>query len=434
MLAWLSIRGGTQLRSTAGKGSVRCFAISSGSHLEETHHGRPPLTRGQVLHSLETNAVHEHVVGQGDLDRSKGRRLFREILRECTYLPDSFAREWTSKHVRSRFESYAFKTWKQRQLKLKLLAKQTVPEFKASSGQHETPDIWKLRLQAKRKEARQALATLRRANEGERKALLKVLYMAYGRTGKRRHELMLPLLPSSKRHEVETLLRQDAEMDQTDSEIETGANGLAEKDVTESDIMPDLAVQQTLTGWPTPQLRAVLQSQMKVQPATTRRSSPRRLSPVIPELNSWLRPLPQVRIKNLRKRHYSDLLDRLQVPLPTRDWTRLQDLACGRVKADPILPRRKLATTVLQENDVTKPLASALEMVIAHGKAPTRAFASREAHAMTPRFMQRVYAQVFSQCCLLKWDTERKQWCVTWGTNALHTNPRGDGARETDTT
>ena len=103
----------------------------------------------------------------------EARLVLRSLLRECTYLPDSFARDWTKQYILHRFRKYGFKAW-----------------------QHRDDSNFDERLQEKLREARAGLGLLRRANEGERKPLLKVLLMAYGRAGKRRHELMMPLMPT----------------------------------------------------------------------------------------------------------------------------------------------------------------------------------------------------------------------------------------------
>src|ERR1700761_2170758 len=95
------------------------------------------------------------------LHQEYGRHLFRALIRECTYLPDVFARQWMRQHIASRFRTYVFKTW-QHQQKGKIDIEQ--------------------RLKEKREEARKALSSLQRANAGHMKCLLKVLFMAYGRT------------------------------------------------------------------------------------------------------------------------------------------------------------------------------------------------------------------------------------------------------------
>ena len=337
-------------------------------------------------------------------------QLLRAILRECTYLPDSFARTWTRQHTLSRFRAYTFKAWKHRR-------------------DSNDEGAWEGRFQAKEKEARQAFALLRRANEGERKCLLRVLLMVYGRIGKRRHELMRPLLPTKGSGAIQKLLRRgEKDMDElvddvssrdhtddpeTEPNIPTNANNF--KPLPTGKYIPNLP----------PSLHALLSSQLHFPPPKLTRPPLRRLSLDIPDLNAWHRPMPQKRIRNMQQNHYADLLDRVLPPLPTQEWLRLRNLATGYLKAEEPVPRRKMQGSA---DDARESAAlSALEMVVAYGKVPRKVFANREAHALTPRFMQRLYAQVFAQCPRMEWDGEKDGWEVVWGERALSGNYSGSG-------
>ena len=92
-------------------------------------------------------------------------KLYRDILRQVSILHDDVARAYFPKYVRSRFDD-----------------KQEIPEMKRE-------------IQALQ-EARHAVRMLERANDGHPRSLMKVMEMAYGRSGKRRHEL-LTVLPFS---------------------------------------------------------------------------------------------------------------------------------------------------------------------------------------------------------------------------------------------
>lgn len=371
------------------------------------------LTKQVDLQACQGNVRRQHGLATGrqstrrpdsshspESDRTvQARHLLRSFLRECTYLPDSFARDWTRQHVIQRFRTYGFKAWK-----------------------HRDDPAFEERLRSKHREARQAVGQLRRANEGDRWALLKVLLMAYGRTGKRRHELMLPLLPVAGREEHQKLVK-------ISEESIDGFDSTRSAQVEDAD--PPRAVRGSRPTMPsakdvnqgqwapyapelTPQLRALLQSQIRYPPLPLpglRRATLRRLHPRIDELNAWLQPMPQSRVKNQVKQWYADLLEKVHSPLPTQEWYRLRDLALG-VSSERLIPRRK--TRGQSGRD-------ALELVVMYGKPNAlRAFGNRDAHRITPRFMQRVWAQVFSQCPLMDWDVDKQQWKVVWGEHALH--------------
>lgn len=313
----------------------------------------------------------------------RSRHLLRAILRECTYLPDSIARRWSRQHALERFRTYDFKSW-----------------------EHRDDADFDLRLRSKEKEARSWLAYLKRANEGERKCLMRVLFMAYGRIGKRRHELMLPLLVKAAKDETSKHATdsQAIDNDWSDVEDEVPARGVRVALHT-SDV---LKVEPPLT----PPLRALLQSQIRASPPTLSRPNPRRVTGTVAALNAWLRPMPQKRVENMRQKHYAELLNRMIPPLPTDEWHRLHDLATGRAEIERMRRRRSNPSQHMHRNP-------SLEAVVAFGKAPMKLLETNNGHAITPRYMRRLYAQVFSQCPLLDWDVASSSWRVTWGEEAL---------------
>jgi hypothetical protein len=206
---------------------------------------------------------------------------------------------------------------------------------------------------------------------------------------------------------------EDASLDnETGSEVEKSAQHS----------FPKLSVTTPLDL--TPQFRALLTSQIRVKPPDSIRSNPKRIEPIIPELNSWHRPMPQKRIRNARRKQYAMLLERVQVPLPTEEWERLRDLALGKVPPEQPLARRRKPEVLLSgdENvDETRQESqgSALEMVARYGRPPKKAIKKSTAREFSARFMQRLYAEVFSQCPLLEWSSATKEWKVTWGFQVL---------------
>ena len=350
--------------------------------------------------------------------KTRTRHLLRSILRECTYLPDSWARIWTIKHALGRFREYGFRTWEHR----------FDPEYEE-------------RLRRKEREARSLLALLRRANEGERDCLLRILLMTYGRLGKRRHELMLPLLPVKGQLDLSTKLVNEEEevlpQDLEDTLVTTNDDPDSVPDEQSPTYDPFVKapatapyIPQTFTLDLPPPLRALLLSQIKTAPPDLIRPNPRRLNPIIPELNSFGRAMPQKRIKNMKQKHYADLLDRLHPPLPLDEWERLRGLVSGETRTEDVPARRTAvsctatSTSPAISGDGSTGVKSALDLVVVYGKAPKKIFEHFNGHAITPRFMQRLYAEVFALCPKMEYEAEEQKWKITWGKGALSASGR----------
>jgi hypothetical protein len=203
----------------------------------------------------------------------------------------------------------------------------------------------------------------------------------------------------------------DESMDDEIAETDKSNDKLAETEVMQAAMKHDLDL--------TPQLRALLKSQIQIAPPSLTRRNPRRLQPVIAELNIWHRPMPQVRVKNMKQQHYAYLLARTLPPLPENEWTRLRDLASGRIPIEAPISRRSLQDSTRKNSD------SALEVVVRYGKVPKNVFENRKVHALTPRFMRRLYGLVFSQCPLMEFDATKDTWTITWGGRALQGGSSG---------
>ncbi|KAK0934400.1 hypothetical protein LTR29_013991 [Friedmanniomyces endolithicus] len=323
---------------------------------------------------------------------AESRHLLRSLFRECTYLPDSQARAWLHQHVRTRFAKFGFKVW-----------------------EHRDDPAYGLRIDDKLREARKAVGLLRRANEGERKALLRVLLLAYGRIGKRRYELMLPLMPTAMEKQLKgVLMAGDGEVDSAeDGESQVGTPQRIPPTPT---ARKPSAAEVNKGAWSayvkdfSPQLRALLESQVRMPPPHLTRPTLRKLKPQIEELNAWMRPMPISRVKNKTEEWYADVLYKTHPPLSPPEWQRLRGLALGTQK-EHMRPRRTAISSTRE---------SALDMLVMYGRPnPRKAFGNREAHQITPRFMRRLWTQVFAQCPVMEWDAETSRWKVTWGEQAL---------------
>jgi len=373
-----------------------------------------PLVASQVTNGFSTTTHTETLdtlpeqthpidsLGRDEFHRISSRHVLRGILRECTYFPDQFAASWIRQHALMRFRTY-----------------------EAKNKKHGSDEEYTKRLETIRRKSRQGLYQMRRANEGDRKMLLKALSMAYGRVGKRRRELLSPLLPTGSSSE-DTSAFDDAEQEATQAfPIATDAatqptTSTSTRDRQSSKGRVDgpvkTQVKEFVSGLPL-ELRTLVQSQITASPPTIARRNPRRLGVEIPELNTWYKPMPAVRVKNQISRWYANLLDTVQPPLPEQEWLRLRDLALGTIRAEPPIPRRAQLT----------PPPSMLEMTVTRGKLPAELFRKDHAHKITSRYMRRLWADVFSQCPLMEYNSPTNGWKVTWGHHALQGQRVGKG-------
>ena len=306
----------------------------------------------------------------------EARHLLRAILREATYLPDSCARTYVRTHTLSRFKDH---TPGQRSINVRI----------------EKRD-------AQIKAAQKTLHFLTRANDGEVWPLRKVLLNTYGRAGKRRHELLRPLIhvPDSLADADDTTISNK----QTMSHVNDGPFTLDDAP-KEAERLPQL----------TDKLHKLLQSQVFAAPPDTTRRNPRRMAPQIPELNAWKRPMPRKRVVNMTKKWYASMLKSALPPLPTEEWERLQDLATGkRVFEGAISRRTRAAPSRTDGSDDIAPLPASIVLV----KNDRGSRLSRN-HTLTPRYMRRCWAYVFEQCCHMSWDARWDTWQVQWGNRVM---------------
>jgi hypothetical protein len=381
---------------------------------------RQPLGYNNNIHTETLSGAPDEIVESRlppDVHHcTASRHVLRGILRECTYLPDQHAASWIRQHAISRFRSYESK----------------------NKGRFYDEE-YKIRLETLRRKSRQAMYQLQRANEGDRKMLLKALSMAYGRIGKRRRELLQPLLSTQENETDEKSVTKHRAAEIPDALVSSSASarrldnnldtlmGSSSSEPAISTRAPNrksanqridepvkAKVKAYINDLPA-ELRALVQSQIAASPPALARRNPRRLGLEIPELNSWYKPMPDVRVKNKLSEWYASLLSTVQPPLPDHEWQHLRDLALGVNRAQPPIPRRANLT----------PPPSVLEMVVARGKLPDNLFRKDYAHKITPRFMQRLWVEVFSQCSLMTYDSASDKWNVVWGHHVLQDSKTG---------
>ncbi|KAI7356553.1 hypothetical protein KC354_g10401 [Hortaea werneckii] len=267
-------------------------------------------------------------------------------------------------------------------------------------------------VQRKLQTIQHGIRLLARANDGERRPLLKVLLMTYGRVGRKRRELLGPLI-SARPYQA---LEEESTSKTAHDEVTFNDTGKTAADTRSTSTKPPGAREVNQGSWTyyvpdfTPQLQALLQSQLKHPPPHLTRPLLRRMAPRLEELNSWKRPMPLNRVKNQTKDWYASTLARVHPPLPTQEWYRLRDLASG-VQSEPRVSRRKRVGENAPAGEET--------LLFRLSELPSTD-RSRDAHAITPRYMRRMWATVFAQCPVMEWEGVSEKWKVTWGEHALY--------------
>ncbi|CAI7647079.1 unnamed protein product [Penicillium glandicola] len=273
------------------------------------------------------------------------RHLFRATLRECTYLPDPIARNYMKNHIISR--------------------------YRAASSR--SPKAGPQAVHA----ARNALSVLRRANEGYSWPLEKVLLLSYGRTGRRRHELLAKLLTP---------------------EVPNDSLALKELLSRPADFND---------GWePSAIVKSLAASQMQNTVVATVRIRPliKNLEPPIPKQDSWGKEVAPSRKRNIRRQC-------LLPPLPENDLRTLQGLISGTVPWEPV--KRRSSKPKISEpksgGELFKLLARGPE------KGTTFAeYANGRPHTITLRLMRRQWRRLSALVPRQYWNPISQKWRFLW--------------------
>ena len=332
------------------------------------------------------------------------RSLLRALLREATYLPDGHARLYISSRIVSRFRDYT-------------------PPNKATSLLDDRRD-------EQVKEARKHLSELRRANLGDVKAMTKLLHLTYGRTGKRRHEMLAPLLePDIVERAAETTPQHPSTTinnDSTNNNITINTNNNSNTNNDTGNNTNNKPNWQDLTRLPS-KLKALVISQTRTQPASPTRPNTRHLKPQIPATNVWERPMPQKRVKNMTKDWYAQLLQRTLPPLPTALWEDLKLRALGRLPLECLVERRRTLKPVAsqdhQNSDADRTRVLEREIGVADltsvDAVLERVDDKARPRTVDTRFMRRRWSAIFAQSAKMVWLADKNVWEITWGHDVL---------------
>ncbi|KAI9805087.1 MAG: hypothetical protein M1825_000921 [Sarcosagium campestre] len=316
--------------------------------------------------------------------------LFRALTRECSYLFDPEARSYLQSHIASRFRAY-----------------------RTRDQLHEADDDMLIKINKLHARARKTLSILRRANAGEASSIVHVLHHAYGRSGRRRHHLLKPLLQLDPPNTSEEL-----ELTKTPNPQKRG----------------------DLTDWPSTSsaLRALVSSQCERRVGESIGKLIRRTTPDVPKLNKWGRSLPRKREVNIRERFFKNqLLDNALPPLPSELWHALRarvidpNAQGAQARRRPIgqamdssfhqddartQPRKKgvygkVSTTV--DEAVRLSLLGSPPEPCSNEELVDRM--NRNPHRLTRRFLSRIYADLFGLCPLMTKSKDDQTWTVRWG-------------------
>ncbi|KAI9816294.1 MAG: hypothetical protein M1827_001896 [Pycnora praestabilis] len=299
--------------------------------------------------------------------------LLRALLRECTYLPDPASRTWVQQHILSRYKAYTPSTYKYRK----------APQSEISPHRN---------TQLIRK-SNKALSYLRRANAGELKPLQNILGHTYGRTGRRRRQLLKPL----------TLPDTPSDNAAVEALREGSRKGIPVRSV---------------------KLQALMRSQQNQRFADTERLQVKSLRLEMPEKNIWGRPLPARRKRNINRKWYAMVLDRTLPPLPENEWNMLRAKATGVIAWGGIVERRarpkdenedENTTSLLTREFLGQPLGKELYLPSTSRKD--------QPHQITPRLMRRLWSRIFAQSPVMRWDALEGRWQVRWGSISDERSP-----------
>lgn len=412
------------------------------------------------------------VLFDASLHRTKAIRLFRYLLRESGYLPDVVARREVRNQIILRFRNKLPN-------RLELLQKASLQNHTGSTSIDQRDEAVAT-LQQRMRTGESVLKTLRNANQGAPRSLHKVLLYAYGRTGKRRHELLRPLLRISQEicsNALETPSASDkgSKID-ADFKIHIPVKAVfdppkksKDENYVEFHISPQYAL-----------LKSLARSQLhSYKPGI--RFNRGRLKAIVfkmPRFNIWKRQMPQKRVKNMLNKWYAKLIDSLLPPLPEGEWHHLMQLATG-AKPFNLIKRRQargkpdhLSTLdlknvlVLDPGNIRSPscesnpqsyqetassgnnlsswnkddtqlkgtwledkmrvreviddiLGSELQ---AGANIPVKHNRKDVSHQLTPRALKRMYGKIFRHCSLMENDGTGR-WKITWGSEVLDAKP-----------
>lgn len=314
------------------------------------------------------------------------RQIYRSILRATTYLPDQYARNYVFNYARKRFH-------KSCQL------------CHSNDAKHNEQRI---------KKARRALRTLEGACDGKKDDLKDILMRTYGRIGARRRLLLADLTALNRLVEENNVPKDDSAL---------------------QDCINNPLAKETAAYEPSAKLFEFLKSQQAHGPAEATGGTIKKLRPVTPKTNIWMRPLPLKLEKSLRAKWWAEVLNKICPPVPLAEWERIKGFATGEVPLEKFPARRAgpppLDPETRWTDEPTKVLGflkhrpkcedvetELVEFDTRFGLRVQRTAMERqerETGRIGPRALRRLYASIWNMTPTMQFDESKNRWAFQWG-------------------
>jgi hypothetical protein len=331
---------------------------------------------------------------------TKSLHLLRALLREASYLPDVTARDYFRRYIVARFKAY-----QPRPNATASFDVAAVDKFRHRSFKRRHEGIINERAGQQQRKAQKGLNLLRRANQGEGRIVQKLLWVAYGRLGRRKYALLEGLLKPDPAWPagpapLQQLYHSDLRCLQY---FEAPAR-------TKNNDALHLAISRQY-----PRLRAVVESQVKK--GLSLRAEMKRPFLATPIVNTWLQPMPLKRAVNNVRRWYAETMTRLLPPLPAAEWDRLDALCKGRQRIGFVERRTPAAAPPSHHTAGDTSLEQLVQGSLAMDKRTKaeKAQSIGRSHLLTVRYMQRMYLRLLMLSCKLEYDDSKRRWNVIWG-------------------
>lgn len=341
--------------------------------------------------------------------------LYRHLLREASYLPP-VCQPYATKRIKSQFDTHRY----------------------------ERPNDPLVKHHIKK--AHHDLRFLRAANHGHMDNMYRVLLLTFGRTGKRRRELVNQLVKKELPSDTAELAKQMEETSITprapitpETESKTPPAGSTAR--TYTPLPPDF-----LDEWDLQKLEAFVKSQISASPEHSPRPTLKRknANPMkdIPSENIFGRPLAKKLHRSKLRKAWVKIINRVLPPIPKQEWETLRSLALGEAdKSLWVMPaRRPMGTASLQDNDNAsageqniwdwKSYATKPTRLVERNKSRFEQLRSGErgdgpydrgpigAHTFTTRSWKRMYIKIWEQTATMEKQLKESgqvRWNVQWG-------------------
>lgn len=289
-------------------------------------------------------------------------RLYRCLLRECSYLPDPVARTHMHSYVVQRFRRYC---------------QPTVRDDLKSDWNRQSRLL---------RTGKQKLSLLTRANEGYLKPFEKVLRLAYGREGSQRHAWTDKMIESDVPHNneaVEELMKQP-------SQFEDGWNP------------PKIVVELLRSQQGNPNLQQL------------RHKQPKQLAPVMRK-TVWGKDPCLRRRRNIRRTWYTKVKAGLLPPMPDTERATLLGLLSGEISWNAPARRKKARSTEKAKAAEGGTVLNKELLLYGPKKGDTfERFSSGRPHMFTLRFMRRSWRRILAMTPHIEWDGPVKRRNIRW--------------------